>query len=149
MPKDKEDKKDKAQVYREIIETADHLKESMFLMCWEGDPVMRRIHFNEATTCLNRLMVGLVGEMKQEQLNNRPDIRTEKGEYWNLRPVENLYFNGTWHKDGEEDIYIFTDGLTGGTFSVLQGEDFISILANHRAKFGKGFPDKEEMIYER
>jgi len=149
MSNNNESKRDEAQVYREIIETTDQVKVAMFLMCWEEDPMMRRIHFNEATTCLGRLTVRLAGGMKREQINNRPDIRTEKGEGWKLAPVENFSFNGIWHKDGTDDIYIFRDGLTGGTFTVLQDGDFISAIANHRAKFGKGFPDKEEMIYER
>jgi len=66
-----------------------------------------------------------------------------------MEKTEKIYFNGIWHRDGEEDIYIFTDELTGGTFSILQSGDFISAIVNHRAKFGKGFPDDPQLIYPR
>ena len=65
------------------------------------------------------------------------------------KSIETIYFNGVWKKNGEPDMYFFTDNVTGSTFTVLAGEDFISALENVRFKFGRAFPDTENMIYPR
>jgi len=66
-----------------------------------------------------------------------------------MKKMEKIYFNGIWRKEGEDDIYIFTDGVTRGTFTVKEGDDFIRTLTDRRARFGKGFPDDPNLIFPR
>lgn len=66
-----------------------------------------------------------------------------------IEKMETIYFNGIWKIPGRDDVYIFTDGVTKGTFTVQQGEDFIEIIRDRRARFGRLFPDRDDMIFER
>jgi len=66
-----------------------------------------------------------------------------------MEKMEKFYFNGIWRKEGAEDIYIFTDELTKGTFTVVGDETFIRKITDLRARFGQGFPDDPQLIYPR
>jgi len=66
-----------------------------------------------------------------------------------MEKMEKIYFNGIWRKAGEEDVYIFTDGLTESTFTIVSGETFIQKITDLRARFGRGFPDDNELIHPR
>lgn len=66
-----------------------------------------------------------------------------------MKKTEIIYFNGIWRKAGDDDIYLFTDGVTGSTFTVEAGGDFMRTLIDMRARFGKSFPDNNDLIYPR
>lgn len=60
---------------------------------------------------------------------------------------EKFYFNGIWRRTGKPDLYVFTDELTKGTFTVAQGQGFVEAFRSHREKFRLSFPENEELIF--
>lgn len=67
----------------------------------------------------------------------------------NIRKTEKIEFNGIWRKAGEKDVYMYTDGVTRSTFTVVEGESFERAISNLRARYGMSYPDNQALIYPR
>jgi len=63
--------------------------------------------------------------------------------------TEKIEFNGIWRKAGEKDIYIYTDGVTRSTFTVVEDGSFERAISELRTRFGRAYPDNQSLIYPR
>ena len=98
------------------------------------------------------IKTGRLGKMtRKEERKERENRRSLRGirEQVSMDKLERIYFNGIWRKTGEPDIYIYTDGVTRSTFTVVEGESFERSIRALRCRFGRAYPDNQALIYPR